>query len=392
MYFMDIWQQIQAELDDLAAQDLLRKPTVVDSACRAHITVAGREVVCFCSNDYLSLAADPAVIKAATDAIVKWGVGSGASRLVSGTSSLHVELEQALADFKCTESAVVGSTGWMANQIAITALVTSGDLVLADKLNHASILDAVKTSGAKLRTYAHSNIDRLRSLLQTHRSRYRRCLIVTDSLFSMDGDLARLGDLVAIKHEFDAQLLIDEAHATGVLGNRGRGAAELAGVEDQIDVTVGTLSKAIGSLGGFVAGPAVFIEKIRNTARPFIYTTALPPALCAAAIESLRIIRQEPDRRQRVLSMASDLKEALARAGFAASDSQSQIIPVIVGSAGDALRMSEQLLSAGFLVPAIRPPTVAPGTSRLRVSVCAGHTPEDTAGLVDAMASAGGGA
>jgi len=392
MYFMDIWQQIQAELDDLSAQDLLRKPTVVDSACRAHITVAGREVVCFCSNDYLSLAADPAVIKAATDAIIKWGVGSGASRLVSGTSSLHVELEKALADFKCTESAVVGSTGWMANQIAITALVTSGDLVLADKLNHASILDAVRTSGAKLRTYAHSNIDRLRSLLQTHRSRYRRCLIVTDSLFSMDGDLARLGDLVALKHEFDAQLLIDEAHATGVLGNRGRGAAELAGVEDQIDATVGTLSKAIGSLGGFVAGPGVLIEMIRNTARPFIYTTALPPALCAAAIESLRIIRQEPDRRERVLSMASDLKEALARAGFAASDCQSQIIPVIVGGAGEALRMSEQLLSAGFLVPAIRPPTVAPGTSRLRVSICAGHTPEDTAGLVDAMASAGGGA
>ncbi len=392
MYFMDIWQQIQAELDDLGAQDLLRKPTVVDSACRAHITVAGREVVCFCSNDYLSLAADPAVIKAATDAIVKWGVGSGASRLVSGTSSLHVELEQALADFKCTESAVVGSTGWMANQIAISALVTSGDLVLADKLNHASILDAVKISGAKLRTYAHSNTDRLRNLLQTHRSRYRRCLIVTDSLFSMDGDLAPLGDLVALKHEFDAQLLIDEAHATGVLGSSGRGAAELAGVEDQIDATVGTLSKAIGSLGGFVAGPGVLIEKIRNKARAFIYTTALPPALCAAAIESLRIIRQEPDRRQRVLSMASDLKEALARAGFAASDSQSQIIPVIVGGAGEALRMSEQLLSAGFLVPAIRPPTVAPGTSRLRVSVCAGHTPEDTAGLVDAMASAAGGA
>ncbi len=392
MNFMDIWQEIQGQLNELDAKDLLRKPTIVDSACGAHVTVAGREIVCFCSNDYLSLAADPAVKKAARDAIDKWGLGSGASRLVSGTSTLHVELEQTIADFKCTESAVVAPTGWMANQIAITALVTSDDLVLADKLNHASIIDAVRASGAKLRTYAHCNASRLRSLLQKHRSQYKRCLIVTDSLFSMDGDLAPLTDLVALKHEFDAQLLIDEAHATGVLGSSGRGVAELAGVEDQIDVTVGTLSKAVGSLGGFIAGRDVLIEKIRNTARPFIYTTALPPALCAGAIESLRIIRSEPHRRQRVLSMASELKAALAVAGFDVGLSQSQIIPVIVGDAGEAMRMSRQLLAEGFLVPAIRPPTVAPGTSRLRVSVCAGHSSEDIAGLVDAMASAGGGA
>ena len=391
MNFMDIWQQIQAEVDGLAAKDLLRKPTVVDSACGAHVTVAGREIVCFCSNDYLCLAADPAVKKAATGAITKWGVGSGASRLVSGTSTLHVELEKKIADFKCTESAIAASTGWMANQIAITALVSSGDLVLADKLNHASIIDAVRASGAKLRTYAHNNTDRLRNLLEKNRSQFKRCLIVTDSLFSMDGDFAPLEDLVAIKNDFDAQLLIDEAHATGVLGECGRGVAELAGVEDQIDVTVGTLSKAIGSLGGFVAGPAVLIEKIRNTSRPYIYTTALPPALCAAAIESLRIIRDEPHRRQRVLSMATFLKGALTAGGLDVSHSQSQIIPVIVGDPGEAMRFSEQLLSAGFLVPAIRPPTVASGTSRLRVSVCAGHSDQDIEGLVEAMVSAGRG-
>ena len=376
---------MQDALDALAADDLLRRETTVQSAVGPKITVAGRQVVCLCSNDYLSLAADPAVRRAAVEAVERWGVGAGASRLLSGTTALHVALERRLAEFKRAEAAIVTSTGWMANRAAVCALAGPGDLVLCDKLDHASIIDAARSCGARMRTFPHRDVGRLERLLQRHRAGRRRCLIVTDSLFSMDGDLAPLAELAALKQRFDAQLLIDEAHATGVIGPAGRGVAELLGVEDQIDATVGTLSKALGSMGGFIAGRRVLIETIRNTGRAYIYTTAPPAATCAAAVAALDIVGGQPRPRARLLAMARRLRDSLRAAGLDTGDSQSQIFPIVIGPAARAMAISGKLLEAGFFVPAIRPPTVPRGTSRLRVSLCAGHEEEDLQRFVSAL-------
>jgi len=382
---MPSWTDLQTVLDDLADRRLLRRPAVLESPVGPTVTVDGREVVCLCSNDYLGLAADEAVKAAAIEAVRRWGVGAAASPLVCGTTQVHRDLEARLATFKQTEAAVVTSTGWMANRVAIHALAGPGDLVLCDKLSHASILDAARSSGATVRSYAHGDPARLATLLTRHRASYERCLIATDSVFSMDGDVALLGDLVALKEQFGARLLIDEAHATGVLGERGRGVAEAAGVEDRIDVVVGTLSKALGALGGFVAGPTVLIDVIRNTGRAFIYTTALPPAVCAAAMAALDIIEAEPDRRERLLASAEQLRGRLRADGVDTLNSATQIVPIVIGDAGEALAASAALLDEGFLVPAIRPPTVAPGTSRLRVSLSSAHDPEDMGRFADRL-------
>jgi len=409
---MTVWQDMQKHLDELAAAELLRRPVEVQSACGARVTVGGRELVCLCSNDYLGLADDPAVKAAAIEAVGLYGVGAGASRLVSGTQSPHAQLERSLAQFKGAPAAVVTSTGWMANQVAVHALAGAGDLILCDKLNHASIIDAALSSGARVRTYPHADVARLADLLATHRAAHRRCLIVTDSLFSMDGDLAPLAELAALKARYDAVLMIDEAHATGVLGEHGRGAAELLGVEEHVDVVVGTLSKALGTLGGFVAGPTVLIDTIRNTGRPYIYTTALPPAICAAAQKSLELVQAQPWRRQGLLEMAawfgrevSDLLERRKKASQhpdhddfeqrrqaspathsgSAAPLVTQIIPILIGEAADSMRVSRALFDAGFLVPAIRPPTVPRGTSRLRVSLAATHQRADLERFLDAL-------
>jgi len=374
---MNPWQEMKRALDEMEAADLRRRPMTLESACGPYVAIGGRRVLCLCSNDYLGLANDPAVKAAAIEAIGRWGVGAGASRLVSGTSRLHVELERRLAAFKGAEAAVLANTGYVANHLAITALAGAGDLILGDKLNHASIVDAAMFSGARYRTYPHGSLERLQGLLVRHRGKHRRCLIVTDSLFSMDGDVAPLREMAELKKRFDAQLLIDEAHATGVLGNGGKGAAELLGVEEDIDVTVGTLSKAVGALGGFIAGPEVLIDTIRNAGRAYVFTTALPPAICAAAIAALEIIRNEPQRRQRLLRMAENLRQRLNRAGLDTGESVSQIIPILIGRAGDAVRASQGLFEQGFFVPAIRPPTVPRGTSRLRVSLSAVHDQND---------------
>ncbi|MBL7133277.1 MAG: 8-amino-7-oxononanoate synthase [Phycisphaerae bacterium] len=383
---VDVWREMQKRLTDLDEAHLLRRPAVVDSPCGPRIRIGRRELLCLCSNDYLGLASDPAVRAAAVEAIGRWGFGAGASRLISGTMAVHVELERRLGEFKRTEAAIVTSTGWMANRVAVGALAGRGDLVLCDKLDHASILDAAMSCGARLRTYAHRDTARLTALLERHRRGCRRCLIATDSLFSMDGDIAPLADLVQIKRRFDAQLLIDEAHATGVMGQEGRGVAEMLGLEEDIDATVGTLSKAVGALGGFVAGPAALIETIRNTGAAFIYTTAPPPAVCAAAMAAIDIIRDQPQRRRHLLDLADRLREGLTAAGLDTGESASQIIPVVIGPAERVVRISRLLLEEGLFVPAIRPPTVPKGSSRLRISLSAGHTPGDISLAIAALA------
>ena len=371
------------DLDVLASRDLFRSPVTVQSACGAVITIGGRDVSCFCSNDYLSLANHPSVRQTASEAIDQWGFGAGASRLICGTTEYHVRLERKLASFKQTPDAVVTSTGWMANRVAVCALASKGDLILCDKLNHASIFDAAESSGAMVRSYLHCDTNRLETLLVRHRQTARRCLIVTDSVFSMDGDIAPLGDLVGLKKKYDAQLLIDEAHATGLLGASGRGAAELLGVEDDIDATVGTLSKAIGSIGGFVAGPKALIDTIRNTGRAYIYTTAPPACASAAALAALELIDSSPSIRDDLLTAAGGLRNRLRDIGLDVPQGSTPIIPVLIGDAGRAADIAAQLLENDILLPAIRPPTVPPGGSRLRISLCASHSPEQIDTLVD---------
>jgi 8-amino-7-oxononanoate synthase len=387
---MNVFEQMKCDLDSLAERNLLRSPVTLDSPCGPIVSINGRDVLCFCSNDYLSLANHCDVRAAGVEAIEKWGLGAGASRLVCGQTAIHTQLERKLAEFKRTDDAVVCSTGWMANRVAVCALAGKGDLILCDKLNHASILDASAGSGATVRTYRHRDSERLETLLGRHRSSAGRCLIVTDSLFSMDGDIAPLAELVAIKKKYDAQLLIDEAHATGVLGDSGRGVAELLGVEDDVDAVVGTLSKAIGSIGGFVAGPKPLIDTIRNTGRAYIYTTAPPAVCCAAALAALEIISACPQRAAGLREMSSDLRVRLVDAGLDVPDwdpkSPTPIIPVIIGDAGRAADIAAQLLDNGILLPAIRPPTVPPGGSRLRISLCADHTPEQIETLVRLLA------
>ena len=382
---MDVWQDMARSLAEREAAGMLRRLREVESACGPRIRIEGREVVCLSSNDYLGLAGDERVRSAAAEAVREWGLGAGASRLLSGTTSLHVQLERELAAFKGAEAALVTPTGWMANHCAVHALAGRGDLVLADKLSHASILDAAGACGATLRTYPHGDLRRLASLLEKHRAAHRRCLLATDSLFSMDGDLAALGELCDLKDRYEALLLIDEAHATGVLGECGRGAAELLGVEGRIDATVGTLSKAIGALGGFVAGRRELIDTNVNAGRAFIFTTAPPAVICAGALAALRIIRDEPQRRGRLLSLADTLRTRLRDAGLSTGASVSQIIPILVGDAAAAVRLSERLLHEGFFVPAIRPPSVPRGSSRLRVSLRCDHEEADLARLADTL-------
>jgi len=348
--------------------------------------VDGREVVCFASNNYLGLAGDQRVVAAAKEALDRWGWGAGASALVSGASEPLRGLEQRIATFKGSQGALVLGSGYLANLAAVRAAAGVGDVVFLDKLNHASIVDAARASGARVRVFAHRDYDRLEVLLGRSAGAKRR-LIVTDSLFSMDGDFADLLRLVELKRRYEATLMIDEAHATGVMGARGRGVAEEAGVESEIDITVGTLSKALGGVGGFVCGSAALVEYLVNTARSYVYTTALPAAACAPVEVALDIVEQEPQRRGRLKASSAWLRRELReRLGLGTGDSCSQIIPVIVGSAERAVAVSEALLKRGFLVPAIRPPTVPANSARLRVSVMALHSREDLAGLVAALA------
>ncbi len=371
-------------LADLAARGLRRRLREVESRQGPHLTVGGRSLICFASNNYLGLADHPAVAAAVREAVARWGWGAGASRLVCGHMSPHAELERRLAAFKGAEAALVCPTGYQANLAAIRALAGKGDVVLLDKLNHASIIDAARGSGAILRVFPHRDYRKLERLLAGAGDARRR-VIVTDSLFSMDGDLADLPRLVQLKRAYGALLCLDEAHATGVLGPHGRGAAELAGVESEIDVTVGTLSKALGGIGGFIAGSRSFIDWVVNTAGPFIYTTALPPAACAAALAALDLVEREPARREKLLALAAHLRGELTARGWDIGRSVSQIVPLIVGDADRAVSLSAKLEAAGILAPAIRPPTVPRGQARLRLSLCADHEPADVERLLAAL-------
>ncbi len=345
-------------------------------------TREGRELINFGSNDYLGLAADPRLTAAALAAAEKFGWGAAASPLVFGWSDIHQELADALAGFEGTEAALLFPTGYAANFGTLGALVGPGDAVYADRLNHACLIDGVRLSGASLRVYPHNGAERVASALARDQGRFRRALIATEGVFSMDGDVAPLAELATLAERFGAMLLVDEAHGTGVFGADGRGAAAAAGVADRVQVRVGTLSKALGSVGGFVAGSRRLIGHLVNHARPLLYSTALPPAAAAAALAALEIMRSEPWRRERVFILGGRLRGALVGAGLDVIPAAGPIVAVVLGEAGAAVEASDRLRRLGLFVPAIRPPTVPAGTARLRVSLSAAHTDADLEALI----------
>lgn len=376
----------KSRLDDLARRSLLRRLRTLDSAPGAEVEMDGRRILLFSSNNYLDLATHPRVTEAAVKAISRYGVGAGASRLVSGSLRPHRELEERLAAFKRVEAVLVFSTGYQANLGLIPTLAEDREVIYADRLCHASLIDACRLCKASLRVYRHRDHAHLTRLLQQGASA-QSAVVVTDGVFSMDGDLAPLPELYKATQQADATLVVDDAHGTGVMGPEGRGTVEHFGMEEAPLVQMGTLSKALGGMGGFVAGSRDLIEYLVNRARPFIYTTALPPAMAAAAIAALDVIQAEPERRARLWRLRDRLHAGIRRMGFDMLDSRSPIIPLLVGDAQAALSLSEALLARGVYAPAIRPPTVPDGTSRLRMSVTAGHTPDQIDYVLEALSA-----
>jgi len=387
---MSFHADLNQRLDGLRGQNLFRELRAVDSPQGPLVQIAGRTVLNFSSNDYLGLANHCAVKRAAHEAIEKFGAGSGASRLICGSLGPFHELEENLAQFKKTEAALSFSTGYAAAVGTICALAGQGDIIILDKLVHACIVDAAKLSGAKIRVFSHNDLDHLEDKLkwataQNNASR-SRILIVTESIFSMDGDSAPLREIVALKEKHGASLMVDEAHATGVVGKNGRGLAEHLGVADRVDIHMGTLGKALGASGGFICGSRSLIDWLINSARPFIFSTAPVPAAAAAATAAIRIAQSaEGDALRQCLQ--SHVKKFQSTIHGSPSEIPSAIIPIILGDETKALQAAANLLEQNIFVPAIRYPTVARRQARLRVTITAAHSNEDVAHLSGALKS-----
>ncbi len=371
---------LQAQCDDWRAQGLWRDLRLLDSAQGPVIHVDGRELVNFSSNDYLGLADSTELRAAMTEGVERFGAGAGASRLVCGTLRPHRDLEDALADFKGTEAALTFSSGYAAALGTIPAFAGTGDTIILDKLCHASLVDAARLSGATIRVFPHNHLGRLEKLLQSVQG---RALVVTESVFSMDGDRCPLAEIVELKDRHGAWLMLDEAHAVGVLGPEGRGLAAGLGLEGRVELQMGTLSKALGLSGGYLAASRQVIGWLINRARSLVYSTAVPPAIAHAGLAALTLVSGQPgeERRQRLWTRLAQLRPDETPA--------SAIVPWIIGDEQMAMKISASLLADGFLIPAIRYPTVARGTARLRVTLSARHTEEQVCGLLAALGRAG---
>ena len=379
--------QLAARLAEQAAAGRARRRRTVTAraAGGVHVTVEGHDCIAFCSNDYLGLADHPRVVAAFVAAAQRWGVGSGASHLVSGHDGEHHALEEELAAFVGRPRVLLFSTGYMANLAVASVLVGRGDFVLEDRLNHASLLDAGLASGARFARYAHADVASLRGTLQRVGAS-GETLVMTDGVFSMDGDVAPLREIAAACREAEASLLVDDAHGFGVLGATGAGSVEEAGLTlGDVPVLMCTLGKAIGTFGAFVAGSEVLIESLLQRARTYIYTTALPPAVAAATREALRVLPDEPERRARVRAHAARFQSGVRALGLQAMPSTTPIQPLQVGDEAAAVAASDALFEQGLWVPAIRPPTVPAGTSRLRFTFSASHTDAQIDQLLDAL-------
>jgi 8-amino-7-oxononanoate synthase len=366
---------IDGALADLEDRRLLRRLAQRERSQGPVIVLDGQRLVNFGSNDYLGLAADPRLTAAVRQSLDQYGWGGGASPLISGHSRLHAQLQRRLAEFERAEAALLFTSGYAANTGTIAALVSEGDAVFTDRKNHASLLDGCRLSRARVQVYPHGDWRRLEKLL-ARETGYRRRLIVTDSLFSMDGDLAPLVELADLADRYGAMLMIDEAHATGVFGHSGRGVAEHQGVETRVPIRVGTLSKALGSHGGYVVGERRLIEWLANRARSYVFSTAAPAAAAAASLAALDIVEAEPGRGKLLLDRSEQLRRRLSAEGWNVGRSASQIIPLLLGDDEQVIELSAALRHRGVFVPAIRPPTVPPGEACLRISLSHAHTSE----------------
>ncbi|MEG4494589.1 8-amino-7-oxononanoate synthase [Microcoleus sp. D3_18_C4] len=380
----DPYAWIEKALDTVRRADWYRSPQSIESSPGPVVKLSGHSLINFASNDYLGLAGDDRLIQAAMAATKEFGTGATGSRLVSGHRDLHRQLEQAMANLKQTEDALVFSSGYLANLGAIASVVGKRDLILSDKYNHSSLKNGAALSGATAIEYSHCNLEDLTAKLEQNRARYRKCLIITDSVFSMDGDLCPLPQLLAVAETFNCMVLVDEAHATGVFGASGAGCAEHFGCTGTPLIQVGTLSKALGSLGGYVAGSAALIDFLRNRAPSWIYTTALTPADAAAALEAVRIVQQEPERRVRLRQNIETFKYcAITNHQLPISNSLSPIFSLPLKDAASALTVGSKLKEMGIFAPAIRPPTVS--VSRIRISLMATHELAHLQQLVEAL-------
>jgi len=378
-----VGSRLADELRRIEAQGLKRHRRVLESPQGARVVVDGREFVAFCSNDYLGLAGDPRLAAAAREGAARYGVGAGASHLILGHAAAHHALEESLAQFVRLPRALLFSTGYMANLGIVTALAGREDAVFADKLNHASLNDAVLLSRAAFKRYAHGDLAALEKLLAA--SRARRKLVVSDAVFSMDGDIAPVPEILRLCERYDAWLVLDDAHGFGVLGATGAGVLQHCGVASERIVYMATLGKAAGVFGAFVAGDTDLIEILVQRARPYIYTTALPPLLAHTLLASLGIIAAEAWRRELLARLIARLKRDMTGPRWRLLPSDTAIQPLMIGANDEAVRISEQLARRGLLVPAIRPPTVPPGSARLRISLSAAHREQDVAQLVEAL-------
>ncbi|MBI3416370.1 MAG: 8-amino-7-oxononanoate synthase [Verrucomicrobia bacterium] len=389
----DFENELNRQLAALREQHLLRKPRRVDSPQAAHLEIDGRRLLNFSSNDYLGLANDPEIKQAAIDTVARFGAGTGASPLICGRLAPHAELEEALAAFKGTPAALCFSSGYAAALGAIGALMGRGDFIVIDKLVHASIVDAARLCGAKLRVFAHSDLESLTEILRwidRQRSpvapgtsvRRPRTLIVTESIFSMDGDRAPLRELVELKEKFGVWLMVDEAHATGIYGAARRGLIEECGLDGHVEIEMGTLSKALGASGGYICGSRALIDLLVNRARSYIFSTAPAPAAVGAATAAIRVVQSAVGAARR-----KRLKERIEQlAAHAGAHWRSAIVPILIGAEGRALTAAAELQSHGIFVPAIRYPTVARGAARLRVTLTAAHDRSDLEKLIEALA------
>ncbi|MEY4581956.1 MAG: hypothetical protein RL701_6659 [Pseudomonadota bacterium] len=362
------------ELASLDAQRLLRVPRVLEGAQGPEVVVDGRAVVCLCSNNYLGLATHPALARAASAALAQVGFGACGARHISGTMTLHKELEDRIAGFAGQERALFFATGYGANLAVLQALCSRDTLVLSDELNHASLIDGCRLSRAQAHVYRHADIDHVEALLRLHRHQAESAIVVTESLYSMDGDYAPLRELRELCDEFNAALVVDEAHAIGAIGPRGRGLCALLGLVP--DILMGSFGKALGASGAFLAAKAPVLQLIENRARSYVFSTAPSPAVAAAALAAIELVEHSGDRRTRLKQHSLRLRAGLSELGYHVLPGDSHIIPVLLGQPGLASEFSQALLERGVFVHGIRPPTVPPGTSRLRIAAMASHTPE----------------
>jgi glycine C-acetyltransferase len=377
------------ELEALKQEGLFVNIRTLESPQGAWIVVDGRRVLNLCSNNYLGFCNDPVLKEAAKRAIDEYGVGPGAVRTIAGTMKLHLELERKLAEFKGAEAVVSFQSGFCANLATIPALVGREDVIFSDELNHASIIDGCRLSRAEIIRYAHCDVDDLKAKLQEHRHKFRRALIVTDGVFSMDGDIAPLPEIVKLAREYDAFVMVDDAHGEGVLGKGGRGITDHFGLHGEVDIEVGTLSKAFGVVGGYVAGSYELCEYLRQRGRPFLFSSAVTPADVAACIAAVDILLQSEDRVQRLWENACYFQNGLKGLGFDIGKTQTPITPVMLGEAALAQEFSKRLFEEGIFAQAIGYPTVPRGAARIRVMISAVHTKEDLDFALEKFAKVG---